>query len=42
VAILLAGKKVILPLLLALGALASKLFGGKKTEAAPPPTNPGE
>jgi uncharacterized membrane-anchored protein len=42
VAILLAGKKAILPLFLALGALVSKLFGGKKTEAAPPPTNPGE
>ncbi|AKI98958.1 Putative inner membrane protein [Archangium gephyra] len=42
VALLLAGKKAIIPLLLAIGALVSKLFGGKKTEAAPPPANPGE
>jgi uncharacterized membrane-anchored protein len=42
VAILLAGKKLIIPLLIALGALFSKLFGGKKTEGAAPPSNPGE
>ncbi|MFE8604067.1 DUF2167 domain-containing protein [Archangium violaceum] len=42
VALLVAGKKAIIPLVLAFGALASKLFGGKKTEAAPPPANPGE
>lgn len=42
VALLVAGKKAIIPLVLAIGALVSKLFGGKKTEAAPPPANPGE
>ncbi|WP_052518340.1 DUF2167 domain-containing protein [Archangium violaceum] len=42
VALLVAGKKALIPLVLALGALASRLFGGKKTEAAPPPANPGE
>ncbi|WNG53453.1 DUF2167 domain-containing protein [Archangium gephyra] len=42
VALLVAGKKAIIPLLLAIGVLVSKLFGGKKTEAAPPPANPGE
>ena len=42
VAILVAGKKAIIPLVLAIGVLVSKLFGGKKTEVAPPPANPGE
>ncbi|HEX5750858.1 MAG TPA: DUF2167 domain-containing protein [Archangium sp.] len=42
VALLLAGKKALLPLLVVIGALFSRLFGGKKTEAAPPPANPGE
>jgi uncharacterized membrane-anchored protein len=42
VAILIAGKKAIIPLLIAVGALFSKLFGGKKTEETPPPSNPGE
>ncbi|WP_375769410.1 DUF2167 domain-containing protein [Archangium gephyra] len=41
-AILIAGKKAVVPLLVAVGALFSKLFGGKKTEEAPPSSNPGE
>lgn len=41
-ALFIAGKKALIPLVLAVGALASKLFGGKKTEAVAPPTNPGE
>ena len=41
-ALFLAGKKLLIPLLLVVGGLFSKLFGGKKTEDAPPPSNPGE
>jgi uncharacterized membrane-anchored protein len=41
-ALFLAGKKALIPLVVAVGALFSKFFGGKKTEAAPPPANPGE
>ena len=41
VALLLAGKKALIPLVVAVGALVSRLFGGKKRQEAPPPANPG-
>ncbi|HYO56279.1 DUF2167 domain-containing protein [Archangium sp.] len=41
-ALLIAGKKALIPLVVVVGALISKLFGKKKTEEAPPSGTSGE